>query len=151
VCPQVPEDLHSTFHFLSFNLIEAIPTAKVFKDGSMSRLIVCLHPKLEPTVEKCGMWWNFIVEYIYLSPNIRNFFDLVNYSLQKDTIFKRKIPFACSVVYLHPKLKPIVEKCGENSIYNNNIFNLWSLIEKLYSRDGNWIEVNVLWQHVKSI
>lgn len=38
--------------------------------------------------------------------------------------FKRKMSFACSAIYLHPKLKPIVEKCGENSIYNNNIFNL---------------------------
>ncbi|TKY47886.1 SNF2 domain-containing protein CLASSY 3 [Spatholobus suberectus] len=46
---------------------------------------------------------------------------------------KFKICSVGSAVYLHPKLKPLAEKCGENSI-SDNIMD--DLIEKLDVRDG---------------
>ncbi|TKY45749.1 SNF2 domain-containing protein CLASSY 4 [Spatholobus suberectus] len=46
---------------------------------------------------------------------------------------KFKISSVGSVVYLHPKLKPLAEKCGENSIFDNIMDDL---IEKLDVRDG---------------
>ncbi|KAK7314244.1 hypothetical protein VNO77_39458 [Canavalia gladiata] len=46
---------------------------------------------------------------------------------------KFKINSVGSAVYLHPRLKPIAEKCGENSISDNIMDNL---IEKINEGDG---------------
>ncbi|KAL2326434.1 hypothetical protein Fmac_025492 [Flemingia macrophylla] len=49
---------------------------------------------------------------------------------------KFKISSVGSAVYLHPKLKPLAEKCGENSISDNINYVMDDLIEKLDMRDG---------------
>ncbi|KAF1899553.1 hypothetical protein Lal_00019681 [Lupinus albus] len=48
---------------------------------------------------------------------------------------KFKICSVGSAVYLHPKLKPLAEKCGENSIAGN-VKELDDMIEKLDVKDG---------------
>ncbi|RYR44269.1 hypothetical protein Ahy_A08g040625 isoform B [Arachis hypogaea] len=134
-----------------------------------------------------------IVKRIYSRvhvPGVRNFCDLVEHTLQKDTDFRRKVAViqdlremtskvlhyykgdfldelpgmvdftvvlnltsrqkheveklkrlsrkfkissVGSATYLHPKLKPVAEKCGENSISDNIID---ELIDKLDVKDG---------------